>query len=158
RGGDVDGRDVRAQVEADRRVVEKLVEHCGEQMLSGVLLHVIETPRPIDTAGDGTGREARGDDMSNAAVLVDDVGDRQIPKQSETMWLAAGGRVESGPVEVNMEAPRDRPDFEYLGFEGSLVGIGVIEPFAQRSTTIDTVLLVVPSGHSRRTGVRGSAG
>ncbi|MEQ1932526.1 MAG: hypothetical protein ABL962_01415 [Fimbriimonadaceae bacterium] len=47
----VDGRYFRSHVKTNRGNLEQLFEHGGEQMLPGVLLHVIEAALPIDLSG-----------------------------------------------------------------------------------------------------------
>ena len=47
---EIDGGALGAQVKADGLQPEELLEHGGEQVLAGVLLHVVEAARPIDGA------------------------------------------------------------------------------------------------------------
>ena len=67
----VDGGALRAQMETDGVQTEEFLEHRGKQMLSGVLLHVIETSRPIDFARHlPVRRERRRQKVRDSIVLV----------------------------------------------------------------------------------------
>ena len=46
-----------AEMHADGRVSEALGDHRGEQVLAGVLLHVVEAARPVDRAGEPVARD-----------------------------------------------------------------------------------------------------
>ena len=59
-GAEVDGRRHGAHVETERRNLEQVDEHGREQMLAGVLLHVVEAARPVDRALRGPRAELRG--------------------------------------------------------------------------------------------------
>ena len=89
---DVDGRAFRAEVKADGSKSEQLFEDGGEEVLAGVLLHVVEAAVPVDGAIDGAGVERRGEAVRDAVVLVDDVEDRDAADRAGVERLAAGGR------------------------------------------------------------------
>ena len=81
-------------------------------MLPGVLLHVIEPPRPVDLAVDRCPgvRGVRAcltlgvhDVRDRAVFLIDDVHDAKAAERPGVERLAAGGGIEGRPVE------RDRP-------------------------------------------------
>lgn len=48
----VDSDHVRAHVEAHVVAVECAAQQAGDDMLAGVLLHMVEAPRPVDVAAD----------------------------------------------------------------------------------------------------------
>ena len=62
-------------------------------MLSRVLLHVIEAPPPVDLAvhrvTDRVAGQWRGEHVSDALVLVDDVGDLRAAQRAQVEGLAA---------------------------------------------------------------------
>ena len=62
-------------------------------MLPRVLLHVIEPAAPIDRTADGVAdravRQRLGEDVRDAVVLGDDVGDRRSVERAQIEWLAA---------------------------------------------------------------------
>jgi hypothetical protein len=51
-GVDINGGTLRAKVKAQRRDSKLFLQYSGEQVLAGVLLHVIESSNPIDRTRD----------------------------------------------------------------------------------------------------------
>jgi hypothetical protein len=106
---------------------EELLEDGREHVLSGVLLHVIEAPVPIDRARDFVGRrDRRREAMRDPSVVgIGDFEDRDAVDVAEVEGLAAGGRIEGGAVEVEGQGVgRAVGD---AGGELTQVGVGVIE-------------------------------
>ena len=123
---EVDRRHGCAEVKADGPDVEQMIERRGQHVLSRVLLHVIEPPRPVDRAvnvlpglqagSSGPGRFGgsertrpprgkRGKHVSDAAVLgIEDVDDGQSAERASVERLSARGRIESGAVEGDERA------------------------------------------------------
>ena len=62
----VDGDGVRPQVEAHVAAVVQRTQQAGEDVLAGVLLHVVESAGPVD------GALHRGADLHRAAAGVED--------------------------------------------------------------------------------------
>jgi hypothetical protein len=93
RSTQVDRADRFTEMKRNGDQTEALLKNSREQMLAGVLLHVIETTRPIDaTLGASRGNRTIHyvQDAVIGIVHVDDVG---ITKFAEIMGLAAGGRI-----------------------------------------------------------------
>src|SRR5216684_2698662 len=68
-------------------------------MLTGVLLHMIETPRPVNRSMDraiGAGAVRHVDD---AVALVHDLQDVCFTEPSDVVGLAARGRIKRRPVQ-----------------------------------------------------------
>ena len=94
---EIDGGAVRAQVKAHRANAEDSVEGGRQDVLTGVLLHVIEAPVPIDAAvtpaiaaSDRRATDALAQHVEDrAVVLVDDVGDRSGANGPRVERLAA---------------------------------------------------------------------
>ena len=72
---------VRADVEADVFGPEHLVQDAGKDVLTGVLLHLVEAPRPVDGSGDGGAGLCRLGQgihcVPDDAVRLVDIGDVQ---------------------------------------------------------------------------------
>ena len=70
---------------------EQPIERRRQHVLAGVLLHVIEAPRPVDLAADDlAGLQGSGDDVRDRAVLaIDHVGHRRAAERAGIERLAA---------------------------------------------------------------------
>ena len=91
----------RAEVEAHRMQRIQLLEHGREQVLAGVLLHVVEAARPIDRARNFVRRHRCGQAVRDAFVLIRDFATATPPSVPRSIGLTAGGRIEGGAVEVD---------------------------------------------------------
>ena len=100
----VEGGALAAEVHAHGRGAEPLGDHGREQVLAGVLLHVVEAARPVDDAGDPVARQRCLEDMGDAIALVHHVQDGDAAEPAGVERLAAGGGVEGGAVEVDPAA------------------------------------------------------
>ena len=101
----VDGHGVRAHVEAHVVAVEGTAQHTGHDVLAGVLLHVVEPPRPVDMAADLRAHGQRpvaqvGDD----AVLLVHVQHPGVPQRAVVGGLPAALRVKGRAVEHHRKA------------------------------------------------------
>jgi hypothetical protein len=67
---EVDGRQIRPEMERDRRSPIALLKHRREQVLPSVLLHVIEASRPVDATENVRTVGAAIDDMNNFVSIV----------------------------------------------------------------------------------------
>ena len=101
-------------MEADGARREQPVERRRQHVLPGVLLHVIEPPRPVDRAVHRSARarlrpRAALDTMCSdlAVVLVHDVDDHAdaIAERAGVERLTAGGGIEGGPIERTAGRP-----------------------------------------------------
>ena len=146
--GEVDGGDGFAEVEGDGGRVELAEEDGGEEVLAGVLLHVVEAAGPVDVALDfGAEGERLADVVPDLAVLVffDGV-DGNVEgcarggdgaEQAGVIGLAAAGGVEGGAVEGDLpdgftSGAGELTDIDNSSGERLEERIGVIEPFGDR--------------------------
>src|ERR1700704_246506 len=95
----INGANLRAEMERDRRQSESLLKHGGEQMLPSVLLHVVEAARPVDAAVDIRTFRATVDNVNDFVAFVADVEDICISDLAQVVRLAAGGRVKSRTIQ-----------------------------------------------------------
>jgi hypothetical protein len=127
-GAQVERRHVGAEVHAQRLVPEQVGEDGREEVLAGVLLHVVEPPRGVDRARHRVAdrrRQRRGQQVGDAVVLVHHVDDRHAAQGAEVVRLATRGRVERRPVQI--DAP---PVVGQVGDAGGEVvqrAVGVVE-------------------------------
>ena len=103
-GGDVgavevNGAGLGAQVEADGFGGEGADAGLGEDVLAGVLLHVVEAAGPVQAPVDFTGGQFGGQQVERAFVGRLDVQDGDVVEVAEVAGLAAALRVEGGAVE-----------------------------------------------------------
>ena len=76
----VDGNGLRPQVEAHIITVIQAAEDAAEDMLPGVLLHVVKAAVPVQEPGDHRPRLHRGGaGVNHPAVLFVDIGDGNFP-------------------------------------------------------------------------------
>ena len=97
-GVEVDGHDVRAHVKSHIVAVKPLADQPGTDMLSGVLLHVVEPPLPVDGTGDSFPNfHGSVHIVENHAVFFMDV------RHSRSVQNAVIGRL-SAPLRVEGRA------------------------------------------------------
>src|SRR4029077_425903 len=75
RAAEVNGRDLRAQMKRDGGQSEALLKNRREEMLSGVLLHVVEAAIPVDATLYVSEFERAVDDMDDLIIFIPDVED-----------------------------------------------------------------------------------
>ncbi len=80
-------------------------------MLSGVLLHVVETTLPIDRAFNGSGRQRFVDDVEDQVPLVPNIKDGGVAKSPTIVRLAAGSGIEKRAIQDNAPCRRGRSRF-----------------------------------------------
>ncbi len=96
----IDRRRGRAEVEADRAHLQRAIERGRQHVLAGVLLHVVESPCPIDAPVHGSRRQLAVEDVQDAAVVpIDHVHDRRGAEVADVEWLPAGRRIKRRAVE-----------------------------------------------------------
>ena len=101
----VDDHLIRAHVEAHIVTVVGAAEHTGDDMLAGMLLHMVEAPRPVELAVDGIAHRQRliagvGDD----AALFADILHRSTAQHAEVAGLTAALGIEGGGIQHHGEA------------------------------------------------------
>src|SRR5215472_18221124 len=97
----VNGARFNTQMKAHRMRVEQIDEHGGQQMLSGVLLHMIEAALPMDNAADFDGFERRRNLVRDPAVFIDYLRYVNAAQLSGVEGLAARGGIEGSAIEIN---------------------------------------------------------
>ena len=97
-------------------------EHGGEEVLTGVLLHVVESATPIDLALDLRERKRLLEDMNDPPILIENVGDGQSTDASGVVRLTARCRIESRLVQHYAQTA-----FKNARPEGSAIRIFVIK-------------------------------
>ena len=79
------------------------VERRRQHVLPGVLLHVIEAPRPVDDAVDASGpatwARLHHVHMRPSPSSIDDIDDADVAERPGIERLPAGRRIEGGAVE-----------------------------------------------------------
>src|SRR5687768_13754882 len=105
-------------------------------MLAGVLLHVIEAPRPIDLARDDVAglQRARHEVRDRAVLTIDDVADRGAAERTGVERLAARRGIKRRLIEHDVPGARRAFDAYDRGIKGLAIGLGVIQPVRHRSS------------------------
>ncbi len=99
RAPQIDGAQFASEMERNRGQAEAFLKHGGQQMLAGVLLHVVETAGPVDAAlgfAEFDGLIHHVDDSVLGVADIDDVG---IAHLAEVVWLASGRRIERSLIQ-----------------------------------------------------------
>src|SRR5450755_3796445 len=78
---------------------ESLIEHRGEQMLAGVLLHVIEAASPVEGALHRPLAKFLVNDMNDFALVIADVENFCVADAADVIGLAAGSGIERGLIQ-----------------------------------------------------------
>jgi hypothetical protein len=130
----IDGRALRAQVEADGMQREHLLEDGRKQVLAGMLLHVVQTAVPVDGARHFALRHRFGQAMRDARFLIHHVEHGNARDGAGVERLSAGGWVKGRAVEVDAAAVLGNA--RNAGPEIVQVGVGVVEAFSHGDTAI----------------------
>jgi hypothetical protein len=111
----------------------------GEDVLAGMLLHVLETPRPIDPSVDWSRsrwlrrtpfQSARFEHVDDRAVVsIHHVDDRRVSQAAGIERLPSRGRVERRPIEHHGGPPLVRLGSKDARVELCRVRVDVIETF-----------------------------
>ena len=95
----------RAEMEGNRGQAEALLKHGRQQMLPGVLLHVIEAPRPMDAAVYVRTRWLAIDYVQNLVAFIAHVENICIADFTQIVRLSTRRRVERRAIQ---QQPPDR--------------------------------------------------
>ena len=126
----VDGHHIGSQVEAHIVTVVVGAENAGDDMLSGVLLHMVEAAGPVQRTGDGAAdfhRLVAG--VENDTALFMNIGDMGAAQGAVVRRLAAALGVEGGAVQRDGKAALGRLAAQDRGGEFLQKGVGVVELF-----------------------------
>src|SRR5260370_17674286 len=95
-------------MERNRGQAEAFLEHGRQQMLAGMLLHVVEAPRPVDATVHFRICWTVIDDMNDFVAFIANVEDVGVADLSQIVWLASGRGVERRAVKNQFpDASRD---------------------------------------------------
>lgn len=139
RRGEVDGDVLRTEMKTHRPESVVRGEHGGEQMLAEMLLHVIETPRPVDRAGDRdcVRWEGRLEEVADSALIIhldiENTGGIQVPV---IRGLPTPLGVKSGSVENDGRVVLPHVLEENPGGEGGECRVGEVEAFRGHSAAV----------------------
>ena len=123
----IDGRNLGAKVKADRPDSEQLFEHGREQVLAGVLLHVVVAALPVDDPGHLGCCERCIHNVSDAVFFVDHFPDGDAPQRAQVEGLPAGSGIERGAVEVHAETVVS--GLNHAGVKLAQIAILIVETF-----------------------------
>lgn len=86
----IDRHEVRAEVEADVLIAEARVDEAGDEMLTGVLLHEVQPPRPVDLARHVcTDRQSRRAAVQHRLAAQESLRDVRAAERARVAGLAA---------------------------------------------------------------------
>ena len=127
--GKVDRAGVGSEMEALGACTMHVLERGRQHVLTRVLLHVIEPPRPVDLPAHLHSRcERRGNHVRDAAIVeVDHVFDPYAAENPGVEGLPAGGRIERRTIEHDRCAAVTTEHLGDRAGEGREVGVGVVE-------------------------------
>src|SRR5262245_56344859 len=92
-------------METERAVLEQAIERGRQDVLAGMLLHVVPTASRVDgTADAGPGCQRAVEDMENLTALVHHVDDAYLAERAGVVRLAARRRVEGRLVQDHRDA------------------------------------------------------
>ncbi len=98
---EIDRGDFAAEMKRDGGQSEALLKNRGEEVLPGVLLHVVEAAVPIDAALDGSEFERTIEHVHDLVSFVAHVEDFCCSKEPQIMRLAARGWIEQRAVQYD---------------------------------------------------------
>ena len=129
-GVKVDGGDLRAQVEADIVAAVLCADQTGTDVLAGMLLHVVEAPRPVKRAMHRrTGAQRSVAQVRDHAALFTHVKHLYSVEHAAVAWLPAALGVTSGLIQNDRPAALSLLTGEHRGGKFAQKGAGIIEFF-----------------------------
>src|ERR1035438_5785985 len=112
-------------------------------MLAGVLLHVIETPLPVDDTRHLLTHNRPAQNMSNPFPFFHYLGHTDPSQLPGVERLAAGSRIEGGAVKINFLAVRAR--LHDAGPELRQVTVVIVKALRHCSAICTTLLGTLPT-------------
>ena len=95
----VNGAYFASQMEGNRGQPEAFLKDGRQQMLAGVLLHVVETAGPVDAALDLAEFHGSINDVEDSVLGIADIDYVGITQLAEIVRLATGRRIEGGSIQ-----------------------------------------------------------
>jgi hypothetical protein len=153
--GEIDRRGGGSEVKAFGANAEEPIEGGRQDVLPGVLLHMIETARPIDAAVDLTFSQLPFNDVRDRAVVsIDDVDHPCAAEIAHVVRLPARRRIERGAIEhghePSLDSAGDRPgtpldalDADHRRVELLRVRIGVVDAIGFHPSIISSWSCIV---------------
>ncbi len=114
---DLQGGGLRPQVKRLGLALDDFDKGLGQDVLAGVLLHVVQPPRPIDLPENRFSVHVPFEDMDDRPVIVQDLKDRDPVQGSQVPGLAARFGIKSRLVEDHRRPAFDRPPLGNPGFK-----------------------------------------
>ncbi len=99
RATQVNRREFGAEVERNRRQTEAFLKHGRQQMLSSVLLHVIEAPRPVNTAIHFRIRRLTINQVKNFVAFVANIENVGVADFAQIVGLASRRRIKRRAIQ-----------------------------------------------------------
>ena len=127
------------EMDAHRLQSQAAVERLREQMLPGMLLHMIVTPLPIDLPGNACRllRQRVGQQMQYSAIRPGlHINDRGAVQVAGVMGLSAGRRIEGRPAQTDRRLTLVREPLGHLRDETGAVGVCVVESLVHTVTLL----------------------
>ncbi len=92
----------------NRGQAEAFLKHGRQKMLAGMLLHVVEAPRPVDAAVHFRICWTAVDDVNDFVAFISDIEDIGVADLPQIVWLAPRSGVERRAIKNQFpDASRD---------------------------------------------------
>ena len=118
---------------AQRAPPEHVCDNSRQDVLTGMLLHMVEPPRPVDSADDPLVHQGCCQQMGDSVPFIYNIDNSDSTQLPGVIWLTARGRVEGSLIEVDSFGIISSADDGRL--EVPEVGVGVIEPVCHGNPT-----------------------
>src|SRR6476469_4692339 len=100
-GFHIDAGGLPSKVDCNGGIPQRLRHNSGEQMLTGMLLHVVEPAVPVDPTDYPVFPEGSRKHMRDPRIFIENVENRYSAEFTRIEWLAAGGGVEPGAIQID---------------------------------------------------------
>jgi hypothetical protein len=110
----------------DRLTTGKIGQDRRQNVLSGMLLHVVETARPIHLPGGSPLWERVNHEVGDTTAFVHHIYDLDTPQATLVEWLTSGSGIKRCPIQVDPAAVVDT--LHDGGSELGKVCVAMIEP------------------------------
>ena len=104
-------------MEADGLPAESPEDESGQEVLARVLLHVVESPLPVECQDSSAQRDPAGREMGDAPVILD-ILDRHVPDPTSVCWLPSAFRIEKSIPKSDFKSSFHSDTGKNLGIKG----------------------------------------